>query len=314
MRQVIVPRLKGHFENYYQLINMESQSELRVVTSIASLLKSSLRNSDGFVLLHGEVQVLMAVLLRLVNPKSSIVIVFYYSFLNSTVVGKLTNRIVYSLFKIMRVRALGLGYVGGYGKLLENLSDPITIDVKNIDKEIVSNGVFSFLIAGYIDERKSVFEILEALSEQKRKGVNVELAIVGEQAENVRYKLDMVLESIDFPVEVVNRRVDDFELLTYMANAHCILAIYKQHMGSSGFVINSIGLGKPVLFVSRGALREVSGLISFPFLPETESKKDVSHSISEIIKFEGDFFKQDKLDIFIHKHSKSIFVQGVLGE
>jgi glycosyltransferase involved in cell wall biosynthesis len=315
VRQVIVPKLKGHFESYYQLINIESPSELRVVPSIASLLRSSLRNPDGFVLLHGEIQVLMAILLRLANPKSSIVIVFYYAFLNPTVVGRLSNGVIYSIFKVMGIRTLGLGYMGGYGKLLENLSDPITVDVKTTkDKEIVNDETFSFLIAGYIDERKSVFEIIGALGEQKRKGVNVELVVVGEQAESVRHKLDVVLQSIDFPIEIVDRRVDEFELQAYMDRTNCILAIYKQHVGSSGFVINSVGLAKPVLFISRGVLREVSDLVLFPFLPEAETEAEIYKAITEVIKFKGDFFKQDKLDMFIQKHSKSIFVQGVLGE
>ncbi len=129
------------------------------------------------------------------------------------------------------------------------------------------------VIAGYINARKRVIEIIHALSEITRADKQaVELRLVGRIDPTYRPAINAALvnsESETFSAVISDKRVSDSRLWSELENADIVSALYSDHYGSSGMVVNAMALGRPVIFFPIGALEGFATQLPSALQPRT---------------------------------------------
>ena len=149
-----------------------------------------------------------------------------------------------------------------------NLPDPIDLLYPKNSNSGSGNISFNreerktFLLFGGIDKRKGIFEVLEAIQNLPRKICQkINLLIVG-QATSKDIKL------INSKVaDITNRQpigiscrfdfISDAEMKSYFNRADVVLALYQNHVGMSGILLQAAAAQKPVLSSDYGLMGEL---------------------------------------------------------
>lgn len=328
MDVIVSPRKHGHFLSYFELIKRKYPDAAWVVESNAfNLFAGFFKKSrffpckkNRFFFLHGELQVLMSILARIVSPVSSIHVIFYNCLSNRSGVEKF---LINFLFVFMRGLGINVRYleVDSFKKyspgfyFCKNISDPVLLNnINNADDSPAKPSSVNVLVPGYIEKRKSVIEIIQALKELSCVycHLNFHIRVVGES--DSQYIGDVISEcnkscSENFNVQVLNYRISDQELSEYFNNANIIMAIYKKHYGSSGVVINSVLYNKAIVFVAEGVLFGYAADLGLQGLPRDASKGEIYRYVSKLInsgmKAQYSTIKKSE---FLTKHSVEHFL------
>lgn len=119
-----------------------------------------------------------------------------------------------------------------------------------------------FLLFGMIDQRKGIYQVLEALqrlpaAQQSR----LTLLLVGQLAEADKADVLRLIAALtaDSALQIVVRDqyVNDAQIQCYFELADVVLALYQRHVGSSGILIRAAAAGKPVLASDYGLMGEL---------------------------------------------------------
>lgn len=310
---VLSPSTKGHFKNYFEVINKYEPSEFKVLhlTSFFDIhfIRQVLRNKK-ILFLHGEIQIKLLLLFIVIFPFKPKSVIFYYSFFKKNK----TYNLLYQLLRYLKVKCWALeASCSDLRCGLQILNDPV-LGGKVNSLKLTTSKPLCFLIAGYIDDRKSVKEIITALTKIVKQGVQIQLNIIGTQSDSVKYFLKHTLEVHSFIITVRDKRISDDELNMYISNSDCILSIYQRHAGSSGFVIKSIASRIPILFIPKDALLKFEKLINFKHLPKTPSVEEIYKSITEYLAYSGPFYNENECEFFDSNHTEDFFARNILDD
>ncbi|SDU77493.1 hypothetical protein [Pseudomonas sihuiensis] len=165
-----------------------------------------------------------------------------------------------------------------------SLKDPALLDYKSFSNKSIDSKAVTYLVVGYIDERKCVPEIVEALITLACDSeISQRLIILGKQSLGVETYLSGLAVPEGLELLVLNRRFSDEEYSQYLAISDVVLAIYKDHLGSSGVVINSILYGKKVLFIPVGVTAAFQARLALDGLPQSSSPDAIRGALVKLV-------------------------------
>lgn len=260
---IIVPNFNGHFSNYIDIIKSEvGEDKIEVFKSfdLIKIFKFCLINKsicEQVIFLHGDRDFLISFFLRIFFIRFRISLIIYYSFedITRSLKSKIKS-IVLKLLSHFRIRLLLLeGNIEN--KQFVNIKiiyDPILLNFQRTSINVDNDTTKYYLVAGYLDDRKLIpklIELLESISlNDSKKRV---LTLLGVQSNSVKEYLS-TLETNNIKVISKNYRYKDAELQLELFKADVVWALYRNHYGSSGMVINAIQFNKSVIFRPIGVL------------------------------------------------------------
>lgn len=303
---VIAPTLNGHYKTYFNRLYRDGD-EFILIEKIHQIFNPKNLSRIFFhreiLFLHGERQAIVMIVMGMTLFWKNISTILYYSFFDDSFKVKMAYRV----FRVLGIQLHALEYRDSCRPFLHYLPDPITMRGLFDYECLHSDDTFVFLVAGYLDERKSVIEISSALNEVGLQGYDVTLILVGEQSVGLKRMFDPKRYPF-VKFSIIDRRVSDDELHDYICNSSAVLAIYKDHLGSSGFVINSVALNVPVLFVPVGVLKSYERMVLFQSLPETFSEKAITKALLDFVLYKENYYDVNLRMDFIENHDLKKFV------
>ncbi|WP_421324443.1 hypothetical protein [Aeromonas veronii] len=268
----VIPTENGHFNNYISLFKnridfegsyiLDKTSFKNVFHFILFLIKRKKRN---IVFFHGEKHYLVSVLTSLIFRRilgGKVSSVFYYAYAgNNSLIKSIVYRASLLVLKMAGLQAYYLelpfkNVNANYHKFFSVLHDPVLIEFNEgaqSTNRIYDRSV-SLLVAGFLDERKCIGEIIAACNLLLENGHfdKVEITLLGCQSSDVESIIkNAKLHKSVFLIQK-KYRFEDNELIDEMRKTDIVLAIYDHHFGSSGIVINAVALNKKVAFISYG--------------------------------------------------------------
>ncbi len=148
------------------------------------------------------------------------------------------------------------------------LPDPVKIyptitSVVELKKSLsIENNRKVFLLFGFLDSRKGISDIMEAIAnlprELSKKGC---LLIVGNWEENEKKIFEKKMKNIsqisDFQVVNINNFIFEEEIQQYFEVSDYILGLYQKHIGMSGIMVRSAAAQKPLLSNNFGLMGKI---------------------------------------------------------
>jgi hypothetical protein len=325
---LIVPSLKGHFLNYIEIFKLydkdcdffELKGKRFKVFKLFWFLISTKHKQITF--LHGEISIIQSMIMSILFFRKKFSLLFYYGFSHKFKENKFKYFVYRSVVNLLIMLSVKLLYLEGSVSLLGKefykkfiiINDPVLIDF-NLNISSVSSNEKSnlrFLIPGYLDDRKCIIEIIQSLKilTSHYPNITVELLLLGQQSSDIKsYMSAYKLENTNSELVVIERvyRFTDDELREEVSNADCIFSIYKDHIGSSGVVISSIAIGKPVLFIPIGVLSDVADEMHIKNLPASYSISDINSSLTMLLSASSVQYSKSNRKMFLEKRSKIQF-------
>jgi glycosyltransferase involved in cell wall biosynthesis len=152
-----------------------------------------------------------------------------------------------------------------------------------------------FLIFGFLDSRKGISEVMEAIVKIKReKSIKGTLLIVGPWEESERNKfdstIDKILQGSDFQIIVKDIFVQDEDIQSYFEVSDYILALYAKHIGMSAIMVRAAAAQKPFLTHNFGLMGKIVSENKLGMLVENDLAEKMEMLLTENIEV-GDKIK-----------------------
>ena len=305
----IAPDTNGHYRNYFDVLSRHSRdiesvflkapSGLPGVRTVRDYCRSIGQKPRAIHLLFGERYLPMGLCLRLLGH--SVTAIFYYA----------QHRKLSGVKSMVTVATLRVA--GASGMRLHSLEHPAAMPLRAFDSVLLdmhdlkssaadgsaappASGRKVCVIAGHISERKMAVEIMQVLASQLRtEPAQIELRLIGRIAPD--YLVAVLAAASDLRnaggiVSVKNERVPDDVLRTELVGADLVFAIYKDHFGSSGMVVNAMALGRPVLFIADGALAGFAAMM--PKARQPYCVSDIAPCIDAALVVPGQYCLSNK--------------------
>lgn len=323
MIALITPSQNGHFLNYIELIKLYQGNENIIVFDSKKTFKTfkdiykKKNEINEIIFLYGEKDFLLSILSKLLFPDKVVKIILYYLIQNpkKNRIQKLKSLIIlistYLNIKLFLLEEDINNSILIKRRNVEKLYDPVLLreypNELNEDKTIIN-----YLVAGYLDERKSIPLLIDLLIELNTKShIKRKLTLLGIQSETVKSYIETFSElKTKLDIEIKNYRYKDCELEYYLKQSHIVWAIYKNHYGSSGIVINSIQYNKNVVFLPIGVLKKFSEELKIENIPTNFTKKEISKYLlylEDNTQYENIFRRH-----FLKKRQKNNFLNTLL--
>ncbi len=327
----------GHYQSYREIFERNSSASLFYVSFdgkgslinlfiLAGRVLASGHKDRRILFLNGE-EVFLPIFFKLLMPVYDVKSIVYYAFLGSSFKSFL-KRVLLCLSSFLRISIYfleGGDFISRSRCLFKTkyfpLNDPIilySISDNSCDKSVrptlTSDNKFTFLVAGYIDERKNIRKIIDALDDlQNDRSCAFELILLGCQSIDVQNYVQEYLDEVGrLKITSINRRFTDDEYLHYTEISDVVLAIYENHLGSSGVVLNAVYCNKPVLFIPIGVCASYMKALSIKGLPINSDESEIARAISYVIDNVEQYSSFDRSQ-FMLDHSQSVFVEKLLG-
>ncbi|MBK1875679.1 hypothetical protein [Pelagicoccus mobilis] len=325
---LIYPRKNGHFKNYISIIeshhNKRTASQLvnksKLSQALFSISKAGTSEKSNYIFLHAESHWFAAILLRLFGHTNKISLLFYYGLLNSpSTTRRLLVKALLEILNILDIEPLSL----------ENpTEDLVKIDANNtkmiFDPILLSPpetipphrpSASKFLIAGYIDNRKSIVESINGIHNySKAHNIKSHLTILGQQDKRTQRQIAQKSEPNSNPtIKSVNERFSDEQLHQELTKTDIVLAIYKNHAGSSSMVINAILHNKPVLFIAENTLQIFSKTLGISQLPKHPTEEEIARALNSLARSTKEQYTQTHRSSFLAKRTPEAFCRGLTG-
>ena len=298
----------GHFKFYEKILRshtsiyFEYGTMIDILKLIKLIYKQKRKNQQKIIFLNAERHILHIIFLKFLFSELRVGCIVYYSFSESEIT--LRTSIKQFLLKYgegLGVKLFGLEYYNN-SFAQENLAslislpDPILIDEALLPKcspqynrytlKENQHKTTSILIYGYLDRRKCIEQVIDAIEHlivSKRK--SFKLKLLGQVDSSLKPSLMSRLQELKvkenqyFEFETKFEYFSNDTLATQIKNVDIIMAVYRQHFGSSGVVLNALAFKKNVIFIPIGVLKHLSEQLSFSNLPKSSDIKEISNSI-----------------------------------
>lgn len=179
---------------------------------------------------------------------------------------------------------------------VKNLPDPVQVypTTKTKSEVKLSLGIDEsktiFLIFGFLDSRKGISDVMEAIGEISReKSQKGCLLIVGPWEENERrlfnIQLPKIKQNTDFQIIVKDVFVKDEEIQQYFKVADYALALYHKHFGMSAIMVRAAAAQKPLISSNFGLMGKIV------------MEKELGITVNNDLKEKLEMLLENKIDI-----------------
>ncbi len=141
----------------------------------------------------------------------------------------------------------------------------------------------TILFVGNLKEDKGLFDLLDALTHEGCRGLNLKLIIIGDGP--LRHRLEQLIKarSLDDIVQMLGRKMP-IEIAKWMNAADC-LCLPSHHEGVPNVILEALSCGVPILATQVGGIPEVvsmaNGILVRPQHPE-ELANGISNIFSRV--------------------------------
>ena len=201
------------------------------------------------------------------------------------------------------------------------LPDPVQVypSSKSVDKLKIELGIEPhrkvFLIFGFLDSRKGIAEVMDAISliqrENSSKGT---LLIVGPWEESERLKFNLTIENIqqntDFQIIIKDEFVQDEDIQSYFEVSDYILALYTKHIGMSAIMVRAAAAQKPFLTHNFGLMGKIVIENQLGMIIENDLAKKMETLLSENVSVGN----KEKMKEFAELNSAENYAKVILQE
>ncbi len=322
---IIYSRSKtGHFQNYSKILSNTSKKAIFVTYDFFEYFKTAKFNQiEKIIFLHGERDWVLSILSRMIKRKTNIVLIFYYGLLRQNGIRHIFfQKIILKILNFLNIKVAQLEFFPSnfdneVKEFIVPLNDPPLLDYSksSVNQFNIINDEIKILLPGYIDQRKCVKEITESVSSIAKKHNNLKfnLRIVGKQVKSVSA---MLKKDLDFPKNLVlyqlNERLSDKQLENEFLQSDLVLAIYKNHLGSSGIVINAIAFNKKVVFLDYGTLKEFRLELGIKGRLISTESESIRVAIENAIFGQQFNYSLTNREKFLSKRTKKLFANTLI--
>ncbi|MGF1522992.1 MAG: glycosyltransferase [Leptolyngbyaceae cyanobacterium] len=180
------------------------------------------------------------------------------------------------------------------------LPDPVPLQ-PSLDQEVFtlrnSLGIAPsrkiFLLFGALNERKGIYEIIEALNKlSDNQSERLCFLVVGKLSSSdivpIRTRLQELQESQPIQIIVQNDFVPEETVLSYFHLADIVLAAYQQHVGMSGILVRAAAAQKPTICSNYGLMGEVTRQYQLGLLVNSQSSDSIAEAIVQCLDLPAD--------------------------
>lgn len=186
--------------------------------------------------------------------------------------------------------------------------------------EVVPAGRLSFLLFGYLTERKGPLVVLDALARlpdtvARRIAVlfagRIDPAIRGEIE---RRRAALVHDRPDLWLRIDDRRLDQGELDDLVERSDVVLAPYQRFVGSSGVLLWAARAGRPVLAQDYGLVGRLTREHRLGATADSSDPDKLAHAIERMVEQgPASFFDRPTARRFVEARTPRHFAEQVLG-
>ena len=320
---LVVPSFNGHFLNYIDIIKSAiNESQLKVFKSseTTKIYKFCCHNKvKKIIFLHGDKDFLVSLFLKCLLPSLNISLVIYYSFeehfkgLKYSIKKILLKSLTFINIKLLLLEADITKIKHIRRNNIKHIYDPLILSNMSIKEKLNSKTEVHYLVAGFIDERKSIrllFKVLIDLCNiDSKKRIITLLGVQTNSIINFISKLDLPK---NIQIIQMNYRFNNYELEEELHKCDLMWAVYQNHHGSSGMVIHAIQYNKPVIFIPKGTLKRFSLELNIDILPKDLSEEEIKRCLYKL-EIEKQFSSESRIN-FIKKRSQQQFVKILLND
>ncbi len=333
----ITPSMNGHFQNYISIFKEKNEYQGHILinsnifSSILTLLITifNLRRKKEvkeIIFLHGEKHFFISLFAsiiwtRILGRKTKSI--FYYGYTGKKK-GLKKRLLLLSLLLIKhsKLKAFYLelpknSFEKEFVNYFKKLNDPILILPNLTSKyEVIKPNSLNFLIAGYLDSRKCLPETITTLKKLIDNGIckTINLVLLGVQNQDFKSQLSKVTKNNSLNIIEKNYRFNDSDLVNEIQSANIILAIYDNHLGSSGIVINAVSYYKPIVFVSTGVCDEFSHELELKERLYSNHPDEIYAFLNKLITSQNAQYSHDSFIRFIEKRTPENFIETISKE
>lgn len=199
------------------------------------------------------------------------------------------------------------------------LPDPVQVypSSKSVDELKMALGIEVhrkvFLIFGFLDSRKGISEVMEAISQIHRENsLKGTLLIVGpwEESERTKFNLTIptILQNSDFQVIIKDEFVQDEDIQSYFEVSDYVLALYAKHIGMSAIMVRAAAAQKPFLTHNFGLMGKIVTENQLGMIIENDLGKRMEMLLSEKIAIGN----QEKMKEFATLNSAENYAKVIL--
>jgi glycosyltransferase involved in cell wall biosynthesis len=170
-----------------------------------------------------------------------------------------------------------------------------------------------FLIFGYLDSRKGISEVMEAIAAISReKSQKACLLLVGPWEENERKLFEIqsqkIKQNTDFQVVIKDTFIKDEDIQPYFDASDFALALYPKHFGMSAIMVRAAAAQKPLLTYPFGLMGKIVG--------EHELGITIHHDLKEkmemLLETDHDIGNKDKMKAFAALNQAKNYAKVIL--
>lgn len=170
-----------------------------------------------------------------------------------------------------------------------------------------------FLIFGFLDSRKGISEVMEAISNiEREKSSKGTLLIVGPWEESERKKFDLnsnkIFQESDFQVIIKDTFIQDEDIQSYFEVSDYVLALYAKHIGMSAIMVRAAAAQKPFLTHNFGLMGKIVTENLLGMIVENDLAEKIEKLLSENIEV-GD---KEKMKEFAELNSAENYAKVIL--
>jgi len=170
------------------------------------------------------------------------------------------------------------------------------------------------VLFGSLEERKGVFELLQALSHlAPLPASRLAVVIVGRVYDALRPTLLNAISQArsTSPAQIVFSEtfLPEPDLVNLIAASDLVLAPYRDHIGSSGVVLRAAAAGRPVLAPNVGLMGREVRLNRLGVTVDTSDPEDIARGLADT----GTHFDPDRAAAYAASHSVERFGQILFG-
>lgn len=170
-----------------------------------------------------------------------------------------------------------------------------------------------FLIFGYLDSRKGITDVMEAIStisrEKSQKGC---LLIVGPWEENERRLFEIQLPKIqkntNFQIVIKDTFIKDEEIQQYFKVADFALALYYKHFGMSAIMVRAAAAQKPLIAHNFGLMGKIISENELGIIVNN----DLKEKVEMLLENETFIGNKDKMKAFADLNQAENYAKVIL--
>lgn len=173
-----------------------------------------------------------------------------------------------------------------------------------------------FLIFGVLSKRKGIFELLKSLEcLSKEMAEKITILVVGKiLPSDEQLLLSQIAHAKQNSVTQIvlhNREVSEAELNALFLGVDCVLALYKNHIGSSGVVVQSAAAHKPLIVSKWGLLGKTVIENKLGITVDVDDPVSIAKALELMIKVPAQCYSPSLMRKFTLRNNATVFSQTI---